>query len=146
MHHSSLFELQTHSLKSYIIHLAYVLMVAYFFQHWCWALIMSSCMKKGKNTTSPCKLVRHSYSFLPKFLHQSWEGIGRTGWCGRCCNKSITYVSISLHNKQIDHVAVTEIVVTACLPYEGSDRENRSTNKRKEKPTNTFFLLYKRRK
>ena len=31
--------------------------------------------------------------------------------------------------------------MTACLPYEGSDRENRSTNKRKEKPTNTFFAI-----
>ena len=54
-------------------------MVAYFFQHLSLSTdyeFMTKEVKTGLHNASWCIL---QYSFLPKFLHQSWDGIGRTG-------------------------------------------------------------------
>jgi hypothetical protein len=111
------------------------MVVAYFFQCLHYDKMK---VKGGLLPTSWCIL---QYSFLPKFLHHSWDGIGRTGWCGRCCTEALRPISTFLHNKQINHVTIMEVVASACFLYEGWYRWNPFNGKEKGKPYYQPFLL-----
>jgi len=68
------------------------------------------------------------YSFLPKFLHHSWDGIGRTGWCGRCCIKVLLYLLAlwfpQFQNKMMNTLSLNQITQT--VPYCIIPIDNRS--------------------
>jgi len=53
-----------------------------------WAQVLTKRRQKQRAPLhASWKLLQ--YSFLPKFLHHSCDGIGRTGWWGRCCIKAL---------------------------------------------------------